>query len=203
MTEKTAPVRIAPLPKGEWAPDLAEFMAAFRAAVVGEKSSHPAGANLVGTLAVHPDLMKAFLTFNGHLLYGTRLSDRYREIIVLRVATLQKCAYEWAQHALLAESAGLQADEITRVSAGPDSPGLAPFERALLQATDQLLTDGVVADATWNALAEGLDQPQLMDVVFTVGTYSMLAMAMRSFGIVPDEDLLPYLPESPTGDHAR
>lgn len=33
-----------------------------------------------------------------------------------------------------------------------------------------------------------------MDVVFTVGCYSMLAMALRSFGVQPEEALVPFLP---------
>lgn len=31
-----------------------------------------------------------------------------------------------------------------------------------------------------------------MDVVFTVGAYEVFAMAMRSFDVTLDDDLLPY-----------
>ena len=47
----------------------------------------------------------------------------------------------------------------------------------------------MVADATWQALAAELDVHQLMDLVFTVGAYDQLAMAMRSFGVELDDDL--------------
>ena len=43
---------------------------------------------------------------------------------------------------------------------------------------------------TWQALAAELDEQQLMDLVFTVGAYDLLAMAFRSFGVELDEDLL-------------
>jgi 4-carboxymuconolactone decarboxylase len=46
-----------------------------------------------------------------------------------------------------------------------------------------------VADETWAVLAAELDEQQLMDLVFTVGAYDLLAMAMRSFGVELDEDL--------------
>jgi alkylhydroperoxidase family enzyme len=59
----------------------------------------------------------------------------------------------------------------------------------MLQAVDELVRDAVVADATWAVLASHLDERQLMDLVFTVGAYEMLAMAFRSFGIELDEDL--------------
>jgi alkylhydroperoxidase family enzyme len=77
---------------------------------------------------------------------------------------------------------------------GPDAPGWSPFDQALLRATDQLLDVGTVDDDTWAVLAEELDRHQLMDLVFVVGTYSMLAMAMRAFDVPLDDDLRPYLP---------
>jgi hypothetical protein len=39
-------------------------------------------------------------------------------------------------------------------------------------------------------LASELDDRQLMDVVFTVGAYDLLAMAFRTFGVPLDEDLV-------------
>ena len=46
-----------------------------------------------------------------------------------------------------------------------------------------------IADATWAVLAAELDRHQLMDLVFTVGAYDLLAMAFRSFGVELDADL--------------
>ena len=46
-----------------------------------------------------------------------------------------------------------------------------------------------MSDATWEALAGELDEQQLMDLVFTVGAYEILALAFRSFGIELDDDL--------------
>ena len=68
--------------------------------------------------------------------------------------------------------------------------GWDPLEAALLRAVDELLADAVVSDATWATLAEHLDTQQLMDVVFTVGAYEIVAMAFKSFGVELDADLL-------------
>jgi AhpD family alkylhydroperoxidase len=151
--------------------------------------NRPKGLNVLGTLAHHPQLARAFHTFNGHVLFGTTLTPRQRELLVLRVATVRKCDYEWAQHVVLAADAGISADEVDRVRAGPDAPGWDPVDAALLQAVDELLRDAEVGDATWTALAGGLDEQQLMDLVFTVGAYDLLAMALKSFGVALDADL--------------
>jgi AhpD family alkylhydroperoxidase len=149
----------------------------------------PKGLNALGTLARHPALTRAFNTFNGHVQFATTLSPRQRELLVLRVAERRHCAYEWAQHVVLAGDAGLSAEEIARIADGPDAPAWSALERAMLAAVDELIDEAMVTDATWAVLASELDQQQLMDLVFTVGAYELLAMAFRSFGVELDDDL--------------
>ncbi len=149
----------------------------------------PKGLNVLGTLARYPSLAQAYHTFNGHVLFATTLSARQRELLVLRVATVRQCTYEWKQHVVLAGDVGLGPDEIRDIATGPDAPGWSALDRAMLQSVDELLRDAMVADATWRVLAAELDERQLMDLVFTVGAYDQLAMAMRSFGIELDDDL--------------
>ena len=108
---------------------------------------------------------------------------------MLRVATRRGSAYEWEQHRVLAGDVGLDPVEVERVAAGPDAPGWSPFESAMLRAVDELIGDGEIADPTWQLLAAEFDDQQLMDLVFTVGAYEILALAFRSFGIELDEDL--------------
>jgi alkylhydroperoxidase family enzyme len=147
------------------------------------------GLNVLGMLAWHPELAKAFHTFNGHILFGTTLTPRQRELLVLRVAAVRHSDYEWAQHVAMAADAGLDEDEIARIAQGPDAPGWTGLDRAMVAAVDELIADGAIAEATWEALSAELDEQQLMDLVFTVGTYVALAMALGTFGIERDADL--------------
>jgi alkylhydroperoxidase family enzyme len=78
-------------------------------------------------------------------------------------------------------------DEIRSAQTGPDTPGLPELDRLLLQATDELHGDAHVADATWAGLSEHLTTQQLMDVVFTVGQYNLVSMALNSFGVQLDD----------------
>jgi alkylhydroperoxidase family enzyme len=150
----------------------------------------PKGLNVLGTLARHPALTRAFHTFDGHVLFATTLSVRQRELLVLRVAAVRAAEYEWAQHVVLARDAGLDGDEIARIAEGPGAPGWSPLERAMLCAVDELLGDAMIADATWAVLVRALDEQQLLNLVFTVGAYDLLAMAFRSFRVELGADLL-------------
>ena len=51
------------------------------------------------------------------------------------------------------------------------------------------MRDARLSDDTWATLAAELDTQQLMDVVFTVGAYDLLAMAFRTFDVELDDDL--------------
>jgi alkylhydroperoxidase family enzyme len=186
--------RIPPLPPGEWPPEMTEAVAALRPAnprhpFPPRRGDRPRALNALGTLARHPELTRAFHTFNGYILFASTLSPRQRELLVLRVASVRRSAYEWEQHAILAGDAGLGPGEVERIALGPDAPGWAPLDEAMVRAVDELIGDGMVSDATWTSLADGLDERQLMDLVFTVGAYDVLAMAFRSFGVELDDDL--------------
>jgi alkylhydroperoxidase family enzyme len=187
--------RIEPIPVREWPEEMRGAMEALRPPNPRHPfpvldDTRPRGRNALGTLAQHPALARAFHTFNGHVLYASTISVRQRELLVLRVAARRSAQYEWRQHEVIGIcDAGLTQDEIDRVADGPDAPEWSPLDRALLRAVDELIGDGVVTDATWATLAAELDTEQLMDVVFTIGAYEILAFAFRSFGVELDDDL--------------
>jgi alkylhydroperoxidase family enzyme len=153
------------------------------------RDDRPKGLNLLGTFAHHPELIRAYHTFNGHVLFGSTLSTRQRELLVLRVASRRQAEYEWIQHKVLGGDVGIEPDEIDRIIEGPDAAGWSALDAAMLRAVDELLADAEIADGTWATLAGELDVPQLMDLVFTVGAYDLLAMALKAFGVEVDADL--------------
>jgi len=191
--------RIQPQPPTAWPPAMDAALAAFRPAARAAAPASPPQprrnpGNLLGTFARYPELAKAYLTFNGHLLYGSSLPPRAREILVLRVAFLRRCEYVWAQHVRLGDMAGLTAGEIGRIAEGPEQPDWDAGDRSLLRAVDELVGAAHISDGTWADLAHHLDERQLMDLIFTVGAYETLAMAIRSLGVEPDAELTPDLP---------
>jgi alkylhydroperoxidase family enzyme len=186
--------RIPPLAPAEWPESMRDAIAALRPPeprhpLPARGGDRPKGLNALGTLARHPELARAFHTFNGHVLFASTLSARQRELVVLRVAARRDATYEWAQHVVLAADAGLAPDEIARIAEGPDTAGWSPLDGAMLRAVDELIDEATVGDTTWAVLASELDEQQLMDLVFTVGAYDLLAMAFRAFGVALDEDL--------------
>jgi alkylhydroperoxidase family enzyme len=149
----------------------------------------PKGLNVLGTLAHHPALARAFHTFNGHILFATTLSPRQREVIVLRVAHRRDSPYEWAQHVVLAGDVGLTDEEVARLREDADAPGWDPVDAALVRAVDELLASARLGDETWAALTAELDEQQVLDAIFTVGAYDALAMALGACATELDDDI--------------
>lgn len=174
-------MRVDPLPEAEWDDDV-------RGALKGmlpKERQNPAGAGpMLSTLLRHPDLTKSFLGLSVHLLYRSTLPPRLREVAILRVAHRRGCAYEWSHHVEMAEEVGLTGADIEAITRGEADGEL---DRLIVHAVDQLEEKSNVDDATWEALSEHLTERQRMDLVFTVGSYAMLAMAINTFEVPLEE----------------
>jgi alkylhydroperoxidase family enzyme len=111
----------------------------------------------------------------------------------MRTAFLVGAEYEWAHHVEYARTAGFTGDEITRIATGADATGWSEEHRAVLRAADELRREAFITDRTWSILAKHYNTKQLVEIVFTVGGYSMTGLAINSFGIQTE----PGYPEFP------
>jgi hypothetical protein len=125
-------------------------------------------------------------TFSGHIAVPDDAPPRQRELLALREAARRDAEYVWAQRAITAGDVGIDASRSGGSPTGrTPRDGRRPTPRSSVRST--ALGD---ASLTTDAVATELDQQQLMDLVFTVGAYDLLAMAMRSFGVELDDDLV-------------
>jgi alkylhydroperoxidase family enzyme len=177
---RTDTPRVAPLS----AADLNEETRALMGRFDGDEP-----LNIFRTLANHPKLLKRWLVFANHVLGKSTLPARERELLILRIGWLCRAGYEWGQHVQIGRECGLTDAEIQRIKEGPDADGWSDADRDLLRATDELHADAFVSDATWARLAERWSTEQLVDIVFAVGQYNLVSMALNSFGVQPEPGL--------------
>ena len=142
--------------------------------------------NLFLTLGRNRALFRGWLRFAGRLMPGGSLPRRDTEMVILRVAHLRRCAYEFDHHVRLAQRAGIGAAEVGRICAGPAAGGWGGRERAVLDAVDGLLADGDLSDAAWQALRRHLDEAEAVELCLLVGHYAMLATAIATLRVQPD-----------------
>lgn len=138
------------------------------------------------TIARHPGLMRRWLPFTGKLMADGKLPPRLRELAVLRTAWRCQAAYAWGQHVRIGHAVGLTPGEVEAVCTGPEAPAWDGIERAVLRAADELHDAAVIGDATWADLAAQLDHAQLLELLFLLGQYRLLAGMQSSLRIAAD-----------------
>lgn len=175
-------MRIPPVGEDDWDEELRP--------VLERLGQGPGGVpNVFTTFARHPPLFRRWLGMGDQLLNRSSLPSRTRELVILRTAVLAGSAYEWAQHARIGRSAGLSDEEIARVADGPAHPGWDEPDREVLLAVGELHGGDTLSGATWRRLSGRWDTEQLMDLVMTVGFYTMTAMSLNAFGVPLDPGL--------------
>ncbi|MGA8328057.1 MAG: carboxymuconolactone decarboxylase family protein [Mycobacterium sp.] len=169
--------RLTPLPADEWD----DRCRASLASLIPPDRATPSGAgNVLATLVRHPDLTAAYLPFNAYLLRNSTLSPRIREVALLRVVHRGNCDYLWSHHVPIAARAGLSPEDISAIRSGNC---LDRHDQLVIRAVDDLVADSTITQATWEELGHVFTDEQRMDLVFTIGGYFLLAMAVNTFGV--------------------
>jgi alkylhydroperoxidase family enzyme len=187
MPDEITP-RVAPLLPPDWNETVHDAVSAFptgRDFILNNWKSGERGIrgmNGMGLMLHYPALAKSFLTFNNHVAMASTISRRIREVLILRISWLRCAEYEFIQHVVLGRRAGLTDEEIQRITFGPDAAGWDPVDADLVRAVDELNKYACIQDGTWSRLSAQFNNHQMMDIVFAVGCYDLLAKVFKTFG---------------------
>jgi alkylhydroperoxidase family enzyme len=190
-TARLSQPRLAPILESEWTERQRELIQAH----IRDGGYIP---NLYSTMLHHPDLFGPRYTFGSYLQRDSNLPAKTRELLIMRTGWLIRAEYEWAHHDPIAKEAGLTDAEIYNIAIGPDAPEWSEEYSAVLKAADELRREAFISDPTWNTLTKYYDNKQLLEIIFTVGGYTMTGLAINSFGIQVEEGY-PLFPNVKSG----
>lgn len=173
---RLATPRIAPITPDKWTP-------AQSAIIAPQTRPDGTALNLYTTMLNHPELYGPRARFGTYLQRDSLLDPETRELLIMRTAWNIRAGYEWAHHVEYAKSAGLSDVQIAAITTGPDAPAWSPKQRAVLTAADELRREAFISDATWTELAKFYGIKQRIEIVYTVGGYTMTGLAINSFGV--------------------
>ncbi|MEZ5744092.1 MAG: carboxymuconolactone decarboxylase family protein [Sphingomonadaceae bacterium] len=180
------PARLPQVQPDDWTEETRAFFGQWTGGIFKNADQNP----VLRTFAHHPALANAFSPLNVHLISENTLPVKLRQIAIMRTAWITKATYMWSSHLNTSLRCGLSDDFYGPVQRGADDPYFTDFERVVVRATDELVTDRMISDASWNALAAEWDEKQMLDFLFTVGCYAMVAGVMNSTGAERQQDLL-------------
>jgi AhpD family alkylhydroperoxidase len=111
------------------------------------------------------------------------LAADLRELVILRVAVLNRAPFEFDAHLPLARKAGIGEAKIAALQAEEIGDGFTPLERAVLMLTDTMTRDVQVPDAQFDPLRTHFDARGLVELVATVAAYNMVSRFLEALNI--------------------
>ena len=184
--------RIAPVEPEEWTEEQLQALGMDIKDLQVNIGSPDKIFNIIKTLIGYPELFKAWLGFANHVMFNSSLPPRDREIVILRIGWLCQSGYEFGQHIIIGRDAGLNDGEIKAIAEGDSAQNWSEAEQSLIRATDELHADAFIGDATYAELQEHFDEKQILDVIFAVGQYNMVSMALNTTGVQLDDGIPEY-----------
>lgn len=176
------PQRITPMTAAEAGDAAVAAAGKMRAATAAAASASTAAEvpQIVLTMLKHAELHGNLSALSMYLISKGRLPARERELAILRITWLWQAPFPWGEHVGVGKLAGLDSEEIERVTIGSSAKGWKEQERAILRAAEELFEDGTVSDATWETLAKHYDEQQLMEVPMLIGQFTNVSFTLNT-----------------------
>ncbi len=106
-----------------------------------------------------------------------------REMVILRVAVLNRAPFEFAAHAPIARKVGVSETKLAALRDPEPGAAFTSLERAVLALTDAMTRDVQVPDALFEPLRAHFDARALVELVATVAAYNMVSRFLEALQI--------------------
>src|ERR1700675_4386861 len=167
-----------------------------------EENDHPELADLIGKiragrrgvlinvyrLLLHSPAPGAiWRDFVSAARFRTELDGRLREIVIVRVAHLNRTAYVFKQHVpQLSAPEGLSDSESDALVDWRNAQTFSARGRAALAYTDAMTRDIAVPDDVFDALRAHFNERQIVELSVLIGLYNMHTRVFTALGIDPE-----------------
>jgi alkylhydroperoxidase family enzyme len=193
--------RLRQVPKAEATPEVAKI---YRE-VFGERDPVAEPGTATGTpgdywttFALVPDLLlMAYNSLLPLLQPGRQLDPQLRELVILRTAIVGDSKFEYSQHMKVARTVGIPEEKLAALKGWTTSDLFTPKERAVMAATDEILSRNLVEDETFAALQQHLSDPEILELFVVSGLWRMHGLIVRALHLEYDNDTTARMREVP------
>lgn len=135
-------------------------------------------------MAAHSDAsVRELIRLGNRLLMKAHLDHRWRELAILRIAQLLGARYEWAQHVPIAVDTGISKEQVREIESWRESSLLDDNDKTILRFTEEVVTDSRPQDETFEAASKFLDETSLVELVISIGYWSLIAKLLKTFRV--------------------
>lgn len=114
----------------------------------------------------------------------TSVPPDLRELIILRVAVLNRASFEFEAHIPHALRAGVSQQKIDATIEPVLAPVFSELERIVLTMTDHMTRDVEVPESVMSGIAQWFPPTELVELVATVAAYNMVSRFLVALNVV-------------------
>jgi len=146
-------------------------------------------------LLARPKYAKALYAVLTDLLFRSTIPVRLRELLIMRIGWATAAEFEWAQHWIVAERAGVNMDAIVGVRDWQNCPLFDDAERAGLAAADDVVLSGKVGPSAWADLRHHFGEAEVLEITVVIATWHYVSVLVRSLQVPLDDGMVRWPPD--------
>jgi alkylhydroperoxidase family enzyme len=140
--------------------------------------------NIYKLLLHSPPVAMSWLNHSNTIRWGTTLSPRLRELVIIRIASAAHYAYALQQHVpTIALADGVSLPECEALKDWRASTLFNDAERATLAYADAMFAGPEVADEVFDAVRRHYSEREIVELSVLVGTYLMHNRVFRALRV--------------------
>jgi len=158
-------------------------------AALAEQIRAERGGKLLGLyrmLLNSPPVARGWLNFLTAIRQQTSLSGNLRELVILRIALVNRADYEYHAHTPFALKEGLSQAQVDALPNWLESDVFDATECAVLAYADAMTKSVQVSDAVFDAVASRLDTREMTELTATIAAYNLVSRFLEAIKIDPE-----------------
>jgi 4-carboxymuconolactone decarboxylase len=144
-------------------------------------------------MLVNPKVAMSVQAVGAAVRFDSALSNRAREIAILRLASLEQCDFEWYAHERVALRDGVTEEELGVLKEGSLPSSFGPDEVLIGEVVASLQSRRELSDELYYQARDTLGLTMLADVITLVGYYQLLSLSLNAWRVpLPANEASPF-----------
>jgi len=141
----------------------------------------------------NPELTYRVAHLGSFIRFDSVLPDKVRELAILATAREVDARFEWAGHARIAREAGVTDEQLDAIANRKAPAGFSDDDALPVNVALELRRTNALSDASFNAAQAKYGDAGVIELIATVGYYSLMGCLLNGLQIEPAADA-PQLP---------
>ena len=140
-------------------------------------------SHLYKVLLNSPDIAQGWESLLTAVRNRSSLPASLKELMILRVAVLNRAQYEFDAHRPHAINAGVSEEQIQLIQQDKITAGFTPLEILVIEFTDVMTRDIQVPDALYSSVKAHFNDREILEVVTTIAAYNMVSRLLTALHV--------------------